>query len=142
VEAASSEAGGQRRQALILAAIWAVAALATRVRRRPAWGAALGATLGLLLPDVFVLFAGVGSPWNIVGHSILVPGFLYLSEAETPAEKGFFGLMSGGVALHILEDLATGFAPPMGVPVGAALPWLWANAVLGIGLVLASRRVR
>jgi hypothetical protein len=96
----------------------------------------------LLLPDVFVLFAGVGSPWNIVGHSILVPGFLYLSEAETPAEKSFFGLMSGGVALHILEDLATGFAPPMGVPVGAALPWLWANAVLGIGLVLASRRAR
>jgi hypothetical protein len=30
----------------------------------------------------------------------------------------------------------------MGVPVGAALPWLWANAVLGIGLVLASRRAR
>lgn len=142
VRAALAGADSQRRQTLLLALIWVGAAVAGVLRGRPAWGAALAATLGLLLPDVVGLFAGVGSPWNVLGHSVLIPGFFYLSEAETPAEKRFFALMAGGVAVHLLIDLASGGAPAMGVPAAALLPWFWVNALIGLCLLLAGRRVR
>ncbi len=140
VQTASTGAVGQRRQYGLIAAIWLLAALVGGIRKKPMWGGALAATLGLLMPDLVCMFAGVGSPWNLLGHSVLIPGFFYMSEAESPAEQRFFRVWAGASALHVLLELVAGAAPPMGLPAVATMPWLWVNVFLGLCLVLSVRR--
>lgn len=130
--------------------LWAVgfmavlgAALSRSVRRRgrrAIWAAALAMSVGLLFPDVVSAFVGFSSVWNLLGHSILLPGYLLVAEAESGAERRFYGLFAGGLALHLACDLVMGTAPIAGNLVWAALPWLGANAAVGFGAAVASLR--
>lgn len=134
-----------RTRLWLVGAIWFWYALASRARRlrgaRASMAAPLAVTIGLYLPDVVLAFAGAGSPWNLLGHGVVVPALLYWWEAESAAEKRFLGLVSAGAALHLAWDLLQGTAPPMGVGGGAVI-WLWANTLIGMGVLFSSLRAR
>lgn len=128
----------------LIGALWLGCLAIGRIRKphkTPApWAATLALTIGLLLPDTIGAFASFGSLWNLVGHSILVPGFLLISEAESRAERRFYGMMAVGLIAHLGWDLLSGTAPFAGTLHWAALPWLWTNITIGLGVLLASLR--
>jgi len=101
---------------------------------------ALALTVGLFFPDVIQAFAGFDSPWNLLGHSVLVPAVLLISEAKTPAQRRFYTLFAAGLALHLGWDIWFGSAPFLGDVTWAALPWLWTNVLVGIGAVVTGLR--
>jgi serine protease len=143
--AAVRRAGAERSdywgRVWLAGAIWGLALIfagGTAGRQRRI-GAAVAVTVGLFLPDLFSIFAGYGSLWNLLGHSALIPVFLLISEAEADKEARFYGVMALGTALHILWDLYYGTAPFIGGIPWAALPWLYANVVLGLWAWLMSR---
>ncbi|HTE18236.1 MAG TPA: S8 family peptidase [Armatimonadota bacterium] len=99
----------------------------------------LGFVMGVLGPDLMLLWLGYGSPFNIVLHSALVPLYL-LWEAESPAVRRFVAALAVGVALNLAWDAWRGVAPFAGVIASHAVPWLWVNAVVGVGVALTAWR--
>lgn len=128
----------------LIAGLWGCCLLIGQIRRRVGggmpWQSTLALTLGLLLPDVVASVAPFGSVWNMLGHSVLIPAYLLISEAETPAERRFAGLFALGLAMHLTRDLWLGTAPVVGSISWAALPWLWSNVVVGVGTFVAGLR--
>jgi serine protease len=110
--------------------------------RSAAAAIALAFSLGLWLPDVVATLAGFQSHWNLLGHSVLLPAFLLVFEADSGKERRFYGMMAAGLALHLGWDLWHGDAPLLGSTAWAALPWLWTNIILGVGAFFAGIRVR
>jgi serine protease len=137
---AGGESVGYYSRLWMIAALWGFCALLSARRGRSAsfrpLAGALAVTIGVLFPDVIAAFAGYESSWNLLGHSVLVPGFLLMFEAESAGERAFYGLFSAGVAWHLLGDLWQGTAPLLGTVSWAALPWLWTNVVIGIGTLV------
>lgn len=141
---AGGESTGYYSRLWMVAALWGICLLMSRKSGRsgsfrPLVGA-LAVSLGVFFPDVISAFAGYESSWNLVGHSILVPGFLMLFEAESAGERHFYGLFAAGLAWHLLGDLWQGTAPLLGSVSWAALPWLWTNVVIGVGTFLTGLR--
>jgi serine protease len=141
---AGGESTGYYSRLWMVAALWGFCLLLSRRPGRsrsfrPLAGA-LAVTVGVFFPDVIAAFAGYESSWNLLGHSVLVPAFLMIFEAETPGEKSFFALVTAGLAWHLLGDLWQGTAPLLGSVSWAALPWLWTNVVVGIGAFVAGLR--
>jgi serine protease len=99
----------------------------------------LGFVMGVLGPDLMLLWLGFGSPFNIVLHSALVPLYL-LWEAESPAVRRFVAALAVGVAMNLAWDAWRGVAPFAGVIASHAVPWLWVNAVVGVGVALTAWR--
>jgi serine protease len=128
----------------LIGALWLGCLVIGRIRKphkTPApYAAAFALTIGLLLPDTISAFASFGSFWNLIGHSILVPGFLLISEAESRAERRFYGMLALGLIAHLGWDILSGTAPFAGTLHWAALPWLWTNITVGLGVVLSSLR--
>lgn len=128
----------------LVGALWLGCLTIAGVRRRYGtpgpWAGTLALTIGLFFPDLVTAFAGFGSAWNLLGHSVLIPAFLLIAEAESPAERRFYGLLAAGLALHLGWDLWHGTAPLLGPVNWAALPWLWTNVVVGFGTFVAGLR--
>lgn len=142
VRGASAERSDYWGRVWISGAVWAVALLfagttAGRTRRVPL---AIAVTIGLFLPDLFAMFAGYGSTWNLLGHSVIIPVFLLMSEADTEREARFYGMMALGTAGHLVWDLFHGTAPFVGSFWWAALPWLYANVLVGLWAWTVSRK--
>ncbi|MGV3721989.1 MAG: hypothetical protein ACO1SX_13840, partial [Actinomycetota bacterium] len=72
-------------------------------------------------------------------HSALIPLYL-LWEVESKAAYRFAGMLAAGVALHLGWDAYQGHTPFAGVVPAHALPWMWANAVVGVGVALTAWR--
>jgi serine protease len=141
---ASAEGAGYYGRLYMLAAIWMACWFVRSSRgksiRGSSWSTAVAVTIGLYFPDVVTAFAGYESTWNLLGHSVIVPVFLYVCEAEGRAESRFYGLFALGTSLHLLGNLWSGNAPLFGAYSWAAIPWLVVNIVIGIGTYLASRK--
>lgn len=101
--------------------------------------APLGFVMGMLGPDMIFGWMGFGSPFNIVLHSALIPLYL-LWEAESGTVYRFVGAMAAGMAMHLGWDAMWGHAPFAGVLPTHAIPWLWVNAVAGLGVALVAYR--
>lgn len=99
----------------------------------------LGFALGLLGPDLLFGWLGFGSAFNIVVHSALIPLYL-LWEAESSAVYRFVGAMALGAALHLGWDAVGGHAPFNGVLPAHALPWLWVNVTVALGVAVVAWR--
>lgn len=98
-----------------------------------------GFVIGFWGPDFIFGWLGFGSPFSIVLHSALIPLFL-LSEAESKAVYRFIGAMAVGMAVHLGWDALTGQGVGAGILPIHATPWLWVNAVVGLGVALAAWR--
>jgi serine protease len=103
----------------------------------PFWGTAALA-FGLLFPDWLTGYLGTTSHFNLIGHSILIPGALLVMGAEGKTERRLLGWMALGMTLHLGWEFLRGTAP-VGPEIGtlALLPWVAANVVVGCGLLLS-----
>ena len=125
----------------VVGALWAGCMMMGLVRKgRLPVASTLALTLGILIPDAITSLAGFDSMWNLAGHSVLIPGYLLISEAESRSERCFLGLLALGLVAHLGWDLWMGTAPFTGVISDAVLPWLWANVVVGAGAFVAGLR--
>jgi serine protease len=113
----------------------------TRSSAYPFWGAT-ALSLGLLAPDWLTHLLGTGSHWNLAAHSILPAAGLLLLGADKN-EKRFFGWLACGMTLHIGWEFLRG-TTPFGPEIGMAqlLPWVAANAVIGLGMLFAGLNTR
>jgi serine protease len=106
---------------------------------------ALGLALafGFLFPDWLTGRLGFDSHLNLIGHSILLPALLFF---EVEGRKAFrvVSVLALAMAAHLLWDLGHAGAPQITAASAAegwhALPWLWTNAVVGLGLAMAAFR--
>src|SRR5688572_23931625 len=56
--------------------------------------AALALTVGMYLPDTVAYLAGHDSVWNLLGHSVLIPAYLVVWEAESLKERRFLAVLA------------------------------------------------
>ncbi len=98
-----------------------------------------GFVLGMLGPDLIFGWLGFGTPFNILLHSALIPLYL-LWEADSRAVYRFVAALAAGTALHLAWDAGLGHLPFGGVLPVHALPWLWVNVVIGVGIALVAYR--
>jgi len=140
---AGNEAGDAAARLWIVAALFAGCFLIGKSREKsgtrnayPFWGTTAIA-LGLLVPDWLTSVLGSGSHWNLVAHSVLLPAGLLLLGADKN-EKRFFGWLAFGMTLHIGWEFLHG-TTPLGAEVGMAqlIPWVAANAVVGLGMLFS-----
>ncbi len=103
----------------------------------PFWGTAAIA-FGLLFPDWLSNYLGMTSPLNIVGHSILIPGALLVMGVQGKMERRLVGWMAFGLLTHLGWEFLHGTVP-VGFEVSfwQLLPWVGANIVVGLGLLIA-----
>lgn len=103
----------------------------------PFWGTAAFA-FGLLFPDWLSGYLGASSQLNLIGHSVLIPGALLVMGAQDRTEKRLLGWMALGLTLHLGWEFLRGTAP-VGPEVGnwQLLPWVAANVVVGLGILIA-----
>lgn len=104
-------------------------------RNYPFWPLASFA-IGLLAPDWITSIWGLGSHWNLLTHSVLIPVLLLGLGADGPTERRLLGYMALGFTLHLgwefLRDT---------IPVGldysrlVLLPWCASNVLLGLVLL-------
>jgi serine protease len=99
----------------------------------------LGFAFGLLGPDLIFGWLGFGSPFNIVLHSALIPLYL-LWEAESGPVYRFVAAMALGMTAHLAWDALWGHAPFGGILPMHALPWLWVNVMVAVGVALVAWR--
>jgi serine protease len=106
-----------------------------------ALGAALA--LGFLFPDWLTGRLGFSSHLNLLGHSVLLPLLLF---TEVEGRKAFrlVSVLGLATAAHLLWDLGHAAAPQLAaagvVDTWQAVPWLWTNAIVGVGLAVAAFR--
>lgn len=93
----------------------------------------LGFMLGALGPDLIFGWLGFSSPFNILLHSALIPLYL-LWEADSRAVYRFTSALAAGIALHLGWDAFQGHVPFGGILPAHGIPWLWVNAVVGVGV--------
>ena len=105
--------------------------------KAPYWGAA-AFSFGLLFPDWISNFLGQTSAFNLIGHSILVPGALLMLGASETKERRLIGLMALGTLLHVGWECFRNTAP-FGSEIGLMqlLPWVSANLIVGLGIVFS-----
>ncbi len=100
---------------------------------------AFGLALGALGPDLIFGWLGYGSPFSLVFHSALIPLYL-LWEAESRAVYRFVSALSLGTAAHLAWEAAWRTPPFAGVMPDHALPWMWVNVAVGVGVAVVAWR--
>jgi serine protease len=145
----SVELAGEASRGSLYKLLFGLAAAVTGVgmgaMRRGAGGLArfsfapLGLAIGMLGPDLMFGWLGFSSPFNILLHSALIPLYL-LWEVESKAAHRFAGMLAAGVALHLGWDAYQGHTPFAGVVPAHALPWMWVNTVVAVGVALTAWR--
>ncbi|HLK55546.1 MAG TPA: S8 family peptidase [Chthonomonadaceae bacterium] len=102
----------------------------------PFWGTA-ALSFGLLFPDWLTHFAGLSSHYNLIGHSVLIPGALLIMGAEK-SEKRLLGWMALGMTMHLGWEFLRGTAPfGAEVDVWQMLPWIGSNVLVGLGILFS-----
>ncbi len=103
----------------------------------PFWCAA-SVAFGLLFPDWVAGYAGAGSLWNLVGHSVLVPAAL-LTMGANGNERRLLGWMSAGLMAHFGWVIMRGTAPfSSTIGIAELLPWAASNFIVGFGLIVSA----
>lgn len=126
--------------ALLFAGCYAIGRIRQKAGSRagyPFWGTAALA-FGLLFPDWLTGFLGLSSHYNVIAHSVLVPGILLMMGAQSRTERRLLGWMACGLTLHLGWEFLRG-TTPVGIDPGtlALLPWVAANATIGFGMLLS-----
>jgi serine protease len=93
--------------------------------------------LGYFGPDALFPFIGFASPFSLVLHSALIPLYL-LWEAESKSVYRFVSGLALGAAVHLAWDAFRGIAAFPGINPGHAMPWLWVNVVVGLGVAVVA----
>jgi subtilisin family serine protease len=124
----------------LLGGIW-LAGMGLGLIRRKGSGpspitAALALTIGMYLPDTITYLAGFDSAWNLLGHSVLIPAYVLVWEAESLKERRFLGVLALALTAHLGWDIVRDTAPIT----ESALPWLWTNVAVGIGAFFTGLR--
>ncbi len=103
----------------------------------PFWSTA-ALSFGLLFPDWLTGYLGMSSHFNIIGHSILIPGALLVLGARGTTERRLLGWMAGGLTLHLGWEFLRGTSP-FGVNFGfwQILPWTVSNTLIGCSMMLS-----
>ena len=109
-----------------------------RLAKAPYWETA-ALSFGLLFPDWISNFLGQTSAFNLIGHSILVPGALLILGASEKKERSMIGLMTLGLTLHIGWEFLRNTAP-FGAEISflQLLPWVCVNMIVGLGIMVSS----
>ncbi|MCW3094530.1 MAG: Subtilisin-like serine protease [Chthonomonadaceae bacterium] len=140
---AGNEAGDATLRLWLVVALYAGCFFIGKARQKsgtrnayPFWGTTALA-IGLLLPQWLTHFLGNASPWNLVAHSILVPGALLLLGADK-TEKRILGWLAFGMTVTIGMEFLHG-TTPLGAEIGAwqLLPWVAVNGLVGLGMLFA-----
>jgi serine protease len=140
---AGNEAGDAALRLWLVVALYAGCFFIGKARQKsgtrnayPFWGTTALA-IGLLLPQWLTHFLGNASPWNLVAHSILVPGALLLLGADK-TEKRILGWLAFGMTLTIGMEFLHG-TTPLGAEIGTwqLLPWVAVNGLVGLGMLFA-----
>ena len=102
----------------------------------PYWGTA-AFSFGLLFPDWLTGLIGQTSLFNLIGHSILIPGALMMLGGNGKRDRRLIGLMAMGLSLHVGWEFLRNTAP-FGSEIGfwQLLPWVGANLLIGGGMAL------
>lgn len=103
----------------------------------PFWGTAALA-FGLVFPDWLTGFLGMTSGYNLIGHSILIPGALLVLGAEGKTERRLLGWMAFGLVLHLGWEFLRG-TTPFGPHIGfwQLLPWVTSNVLIGCSMLVS-----
>lgn len=130
--------------AALFAGCWLIGKARAGMREQnpyPFWATA-ALSFGLLFPDWIAGFAGFGSPLNIIGHSVIVPGALLMLGARN-GERRLLGAMAFGMMLHVGWELLRGTSP-FGPEISTLqlMPWVSANLIVGFGIVVAGLAAR
>lgn len=102
----------------------------------PFWGTTALA-FGLIFPDWLTSLVGHGSLWNLIGHSVLIPGALLILGATNRKERRLLALMSLGLTLHLGWEFLRStmpFGPEMSL--WHLLPWVSVNLIIGFGILV------
>lgn len=134
-----------------VARFWMVALLGAgcvlvgRARKRagsrlgyPVWSTSALA-FGLLFPDWISGLVGLGSHYNLIGHSVLLPGLLLLGlGADDRAERSVIGWLALGLTLHVGWEFLRGTAP-FGPEIGwwQLAAWSVSNVAAGMGIAIS-----
>ncbi len=102
----------------------------------PFWGTA-ALSFGLLFPDWLTGFVGSTSAYNVIGHSILIPGVLLIMGAQK-GERRLLGWMALGLTTHLGWEFFRGTSP-FGPEVSTLqlFPWVLSNLCVGLGMLLS-----
>jgi serine protease len=144
VDTADQELGGSFWKGA-LAAIVGLGGIAGTALRCGVRGLALlacapmGFVAGLMAPDLLFGWVGFASPWSLLFHSALIPLYLLW---EAGSRRGYRGVsaLGLGVAAHLAWDASGGHVPFGGVVPEQALPWLWVNVAIALGVALVAYR--
>lgn len=141
---AGYESGDALNRFWLIAALYGGCFLIGKVRSKsgtrnayPFW-TTTALAIGLVLPSWLTAhMLGSGSHWNLIAHSVLVPAGLLLLGADKN-EKRVFGWLAFGVTLTLGVEFLHG-TTPFGAEIGTwqLLPWLGANAIVGLGMLFS-----
>ncbi|HEV2473809.1 MAG TPA: S8 family peptidase [Chthonomonadales bacterium] len=127
--------------ALLIAGCVAIGRLRQRAGSRlgyPVLGT-VSLAAGLLFPDWLTHMVGLTSRFNLIGHSVLIPGILLITGAEEQSERRALGWIACGMALHVGWEFLRGTSPVSAdLSVWRLLPWVAANVLVGFGMLLSS----
>lgn len=122
--------------------IWKLRRSRDPYAKAPFWGPA-AFSFGLLFPDWLSGLIGQTSMFNLIGHSVLVPGALLVLGADGKKERRLLGLMALGLTLHVGWEFVRN-SSPFGAEIGALqlLPWIVVNTIVGFGMLISGLTAR
>jgi serine protease len=122
--------------------VWSLRRKKDPYLKTPFWGTAAFA-FGLLFPDWLTGLLGQTSIFNLIGHSVLIPGALLVMGANGKKERRLLGLMALGLTLHVGWEFLHNTAP-FGPEAGLwqLLPWVAMNVVVGLGMLISGLSAR
>jgi serine protease len=93
---------------------------------------------GYYLPLLIERRAGFGSPWNLVGHSVVVPVIWLLTPRLTNSSLVSAASLTAGLATHFIVDLWMGVTPlPVRSPTRISF-WFFLNLSIAAWLVISA----
>ncbi|MCS6858886.1 MAG: S8 family peptidase [Abditibacteriales bacterium] len=94
---------------------------------------------GLLLPDLVMWYWGANAWVNLLAHSVVIPSLLLALGLQNKRALQLLAYFTAAVTLHLAWDVWRHVAPFADLGV-RALPWLMANIIVGVGVVIAAIR--
>jgi len=126
---------------LISGVCFAVGKFKKRTKGTAEYPLAVTATLlaGLLLPDFVMWFSGANMWANLIAHSVLIPALALALGLQNKRALQLLAYFTAAVTLHLAWDVWRHVTPFADLGV-RALPWLLANIIVGVCVVIAAVR--